>query len=1171
MDGQAVYSATDLVGFLACEHLTNLERAAMAGLVQRPMQPDPELDRIAKRGEQHEQRFLAELKQEPLSVVEIATDGSVGTRHEQLVQAADETIAAMRKGVDVIYQATFFDGQWRGHADFLRKAGTPSTFGDWSYEVWDTKLARQTKGSAILQLCMYTDLLTAIQGVQPEYMYVALGGSAREEQKHRFANYAAYYRLMRAEFLRAVGAGDPVYPPPTLPDPVEHCDICRWSQDCRKARRKTDDLSLVAGITARQRKVLRDRGVATRTALGALPLPLDLDPPVKPSGRVSLVRMREQARVQVEGEQAGKVLHELIDPPIRDGVLEANRGLLMLPPPSEGDLFFDIEGDPFALDDGVDYLFGVIEPAVRDDTGAPVFHSFWSIDAAKDVTFEAERKAFAALIDLVMNRLKQDPDLHVYHYAPYEPTAMRRLMGRYATREDEVDRLLRGGVFVDLYRAVRQGVRASVESYSIKRLEPLYGFTREIDLRDAGSSIAAFETWLELGGDNKEDPEILDRIEAYNRDDCVSTWKLRHWLEGCRVELAAKLDREIPRPQPQEGEPDPELSAALAATQKIVEDLVAGVPDDQTQRTDEQRARWLLAQLLGWHRREDKSTWWRYFYLRDLTDEERIDEPDAMGGLTCEGIVGSEKQSDIYRFRFPPQEHKIGVGTAVRDPGTEASPGQVVAVDDKAGTIDLKRGRRAGAPQPTSLVPFDYVRNNVQRDSLCRVGEWVATSGIDATGPHRAARDLLLRKAPRTGQPPGAPLVAPTEHARDAARRLVRGLDDTCLAIQGPPGSGKTTVGAGMIVDLAQQGKRIGVTANSHQVIGNLLRKAAEVAKERGVALRIGQNPGGSDGPTYADARSFNNEATLDALRAHDVDVVGGTSWLWSRPEMAGSVDVLFVDEAGQMSLANTVAVAPAGRSLVLLGDPQQLDQPLKGSHPPGAERSALAHILGPHATMPGELGLFLETTWRLHPDICAYISEVFYEGRLVPEPGRELQHVAGTSPLSGAGIRFVEVEHEGNTTDSDEEAAAIAKLIGDLLSSNPRWTDDKGASLPLALDGMLVVTPYNLQVHAIADSVPGALVGTVDKFQGQEAPISIYSMATSSAEEAPRGMEFLYSLNRLNVAMSRARCIAVVVANPRLLLARCRTPRQMRLANALARLAEMATQNPDVVAGRRQ
>lgn len=1160
LNGQAVYSATDLVGFLACEHLTNLERAAMAKLVQRPMLPDPELDRIAKRGEQHEQRFLFELEELSFNVVKIDTDGSIGTRHEQLVRAAAETVDAMRKGVEVIYQATFFDGQWRGHADFLRKVDTPSVFGPWSYEVWDTKLARQTKASAILQLCVYTELLTSIQGVQPEYMYVALGGSAHEIQRHRFTDYAAYYRLMRAEFLSKAGAADPVYPPLTLPDPVEHCDICRWSQECRTQRRNADDLSLVAGITARQRKVLRERGIGTRAALGALPVPIVLDPPVKASSRPSLERMREQARVQVEGDHLGKVIYELIHAPVRDGVLEANRGLLMLPPPSPGDLFFDIEGDPFALEDGVDYLFGVIEPAIRDGAGEPKFHSFWSIDATNDVTFEAERKAFEDLIDLIMDRLKQDPNLHIYHYAPYEPTAVRRLMGRYGTREDEVDGLLRGGVFVDLYRAVRQGVRASVESYSIKRLEPLYGFERTVDLRDAGSSIVAFETWLELGGDVPDDPQILDRIWAYNRDDCLSTLLLRNWLEECRTELASNLGVELPRPAPAGGEPAPTLSDELAATQAIVDRLSAGVPEDERLRSPEEHARWLLAQLLNWHRREDKSSWWRYFHLLELTDEERIEEPDALGGLIYDGAVGNEGRSVIYRFRFPSQDHRIDVGTAVTDPATRKAPGTVVMVDSEAGTIDLKRGANAEVPRPTSLVPLEIFNNDVQRGSLRRVGEWAATNGIDGPGPFRAARDLLLRRAPRAGQLAGAQLTTTDEHARDAAPRLVLQLDETYLAIQGPPGSGKTTVGAEMIVDLVRQGKSVGVTANSHHVIGNLLRKAAECASKRGVQVRIGQKPAQGEQPTCGAAEALENDEVLDRLHDKSIDVVGGTSWLWSREGMVGAVDVLFIDEAGQVSLANTIAVAPAADNLVLLGDPQQLDQPVKGSHPPGAERSALAHILDDHSTMPPELGLFLETTWRLHPEICAYISEVFYEGRLQTEPGRDVQRIDGGAVLSGSGIRFVAVDHEGNATDSDEEAANVAQAVQDLLGFKPNWIDGQGVGHAVNFSDILVVTPYNDQVRSIAQSVPGVRVGTVDKFQGQEGPIAIYSMATSSAEDAPRGMEFLYSLNRLNVAMSRAQCLAVLVASPRLLLARCRTPKQMRLANALARLVEVAT-----------
>ena len=290
------------------------------------------------------------------------------------------------------------------------------------------------------------------------------------------------------------------------------------------------------------------------------------------------------------------------------------------------------------------------------------------------------------------------------------------------------------------------------------------------------------------------------------------------------------------------------------------------------------------------------------------------------------------------------------------------------------------------------------------------------------------------------------------------------------------------------------------------------------------------------------------------------MSVVGGTAWLWAREDMAESVDVLFIDEAGQMSLADAIAASPCASSLVLLGDPQQLDQPLQGTHPPGAERSALAHVLDGERVVPDQLGLFLDGSWRLHPEISSYTSEVFYEGRMHSHPGREQLALAGVSPLSGTGIRFLPVAHHGQSNESPEEAAAVARLVGSLLDADPAYTDAEAVAHPLERDDELVITPYNAQVKALGDVLPGFRIGTVDKFQGQEAPISIYSMATSSPEEAPRGMEFLYSLNRLNVATSRAQCLTLVVASPELLRVHCRTPRQMQLANAIARLVEMAT-----------
>ena len=307
-----------------------------------------------------------------------------------------------------------------------------------------------------------------------------------------------------------------------------------------------------------------------------------------------------------------------------------------------------------------------------------------------------------------------------------------------------------------------------------------------------------------------------------------------------------------------------------------------------------------------------------------------------------------------------------------------------------------------------------------------------------------------------------------------------------------------------------------------------------------------------------------------DALEQDEVDVVGGTAWLWASDKLAGSVDVLFIDEAGQFSLANAVAVSAAAESLVLLGDPQQLDQPTQGTHPPGAGRSALAHLLGEHATMPGHLGLFMERTWRLHPDICAYTSEAFYEGRLEPQEGNEKQGLAGVPPLDGTGVRFLAVDHVADRDDNDSpaEAEVVAEVVGRLLLGR---CDAGRTRRATAAPGRAGGHPHRLALQPASAPHPGRAggawvrlparvpVGTVDKFQGQQAPISIYSMATSRPEDAPRGLEFLYSLNRLNVATSRARCLTLVVASPALVLRRRQDPRQMELANALCRLVEVA------------
>lgn len=245
-------------------------------------------------------------------------------------------------------------------------------------------------------------------------------------------------------------------------------------------------------------------------------------------------------------------------------------------------------------------------------------------------------------------------------------------------------------------------------------------------------------------------------------------------------------------------------------------------------------------------------------------------------------------------------------------------------------------------------------------------------------------------------------------------------------------------------------------------------------------------------------------------------------------------------------------------RPVILLGDPQQLEQPQLGDHPEGAGVAALAHALSGRDTIEPTKGIFLRSTWRLSPDITKFTSEQYYEGRLTSEPGLENQKIVGPGRLSGSGLRFVEVVHEGRENYSPEEVEAVYQLVDELTSDAFEWTNKSKAAVPLSLDDILIVAPFNVQVQALTDRLPGARVGTVDKFQGQEAPVVIYSMTSSSIDVAPRGSKFLFSRHRMNVATSRAKCLAIVVASPKLLAPPCKSPDSMRLANGICRFKEI-------------
>jgi uncharacterized protein len=581
----------------------------------------------------------------------------------------------------------------------------------------------------------------------------------------------------------------------------------------------------------------------------------------------------------------------------------------------------------------------------------------------------------------------------------------------------------------------------------------------------------------------------------------------------------------------------------------LAERLTEGMSADGHDDTADQAERRLLSHLLLYHYRESKPQWWLHYALMEMTDDELVYEREAVGGLARDESVPPEAiaRSLKYRFTFPAQEVKLAAGDkkSYKGPGTEQAC-NVVEIGDRH--LVIKRRASDPAPAPTALVANGPPDAKSLREALIELAESVLAGDVRFA----AVRALIRGEDPRLASGSLGEDV-------DSLVSATLGLDRSILPVQGPPGTGKTFRGARMIVAALQAGKRVGITASSHAAVHNMLRDVAKYADEIGFELSAKCYGGGYES-THGSVEYAAANGDLDG--AHQL--VAGTPWLFSRGPNHEQLDLLFVDEAGQMSLASCVAAGATAHNLVFLGDPQQLPQVTQSDHPDGSAASVLEHLLEGEATISPGRGVLLTETWRMHPDVCAFVSEHSYDGRLrsrVECAQRGIDAPSGS--LTGTGLRVLAVPHEQRSQSSPEEAEAIAAACRDLLDGGAA-TDADGATTPLAPEGIMVVAPYNLAVRQIAAEVPaGVRVGTVDKFQGQQAAVVFYAMTCSSGDDVPRGLDFLFSRNRLNVAVSRAQCLAVMVLSPTLLDADCRTLEAMGLVDGVCRFGEMADFRP--------
>ncbi|MFA5596388.1 MAG: TM0106 family RecB-like putative nuclease [Pusillimonas sp.] len=1137
-DKGMVFCAGDLLEFLGCKYACMQNWYAVIEEKKRPPMSADALV-IAEAGLKHEKMYLQSLKEMGVEVFEVPQQGTTKER-------AKLTKTAMREGREVIYQAALYSHPWVGFADFLIKCDKPSKLGDYSYFPLDTKLKKTATVDHLIQLSLYADLISKVQGNMPSEARIITGDGSEVCVS---ADSARYYFLEAKARLEEFISGHDFG---LQPDPCSYCSDCSWKEGCDEIWESQDHLCRIANIRKTQIKKLKENGIKTVAEL----VELDDNYNIKKLSSRIFQKIKKQATLHKHKEKTGESVTELLP-------LEEGRGFNRLPVPDAGDLFFDMEGDPL-YSDGLEYLFGVYYRSEGEG-----FRAFWGHN------HEEEKAAFEGVMQFFGEHLQRFPNAHIYHYNHYEVTALKRLSSRYGVCEDEVDEFLRRGTMVDLYKVVREGMMTSESGYSIKDLECFYMEKRAGDVKNAVQSIVFYEEWRNTG-----DASLLEKIEDYNYDDCKSTALCLDWLLKLRPKGSVWFERKAAETS------DTAESAKKSDDTLFMMRLKNGmelVPADKREYLQ------LLIYLCDFHKRETKPKWWKLFDMANAPVEDLIEDTDCLGGLERVGKVEEVKRSVITAFSFPKQETKIKLNERPLLSSDMSSAGSVELLDFELGYINLKRAAKYGPYEKViSLLPPQPIDDKILRKAVMNFARSYLTEhggasvlSRDSEGDHDIEpdtdRDLIidkidaeifnyacaafLERKPPLFDDPHLLEVCNTEDLSDSQPIIdaILSLHNSVLFIQGPPGCGKTHHAARIILSLLKAGKRVGVSSNSHKAIVHLLDGVQNLAIEEKFVFEGAKKCNENDPDSYVSPeRYIKNFYDAKEIKSHHM-LVGGTAWLFSRAEHILGFDYLFVDEAGQVSLANLIAIGQSAFNIVLLGDQMQLNQPIQGVHPANSGVSALDYLLEGEAVVSPDRGIFLSTSWRMHPHICSFISAAVYEGRLLAHERTEGQRLLfDKSPapyeLKECGIQFLPVEHTDCSQSCEEEGSIIKDLVEYLTTQ--KYVNADGSKYDLELSNILVITPYNAQVNYLKGILPqGLAIGTVDKFQGQEAEVVLFSMTTSSIEEMPRNIEFLFSRNRLNVAVSRAKTLFVILASPRLLEIPCNNIEQLSLVNTLCHL----------------
>ena len=1113
-----LFSPTMLRRYLSCKYKIFNEINEEKLKLQRIELKKNDKLRIEK-GNIHEKEYFKELKKKFKKTLNLKDQKL--TREEKI----SKTVQGMKEGFEIIHGGWLKRDKWIGEFDFLIiNKDQKSKFGNYSYEVIDTKHSNKPKSDHAIQLSTYTFMLEETQGVLPKKFIIILKNMVHEEVQVDLVY--EFFKKTRKNYEKFVE---------TLlnkqkPEKCSACENCEWLDRCESIWKKEDNLRLVGGLTKIHEKKLLNIKIDTATKLSKQ----DENKPLKKFRKEMSNKLITQAKLQKE--------YEKTDIPISKPNpynLNGLKGFNLLPKTSECDLYFDIESvEDHIYPGGLEYLFGIF----YIENGKENFKALWSHNKSE------EKNNLIKFFDFTKQHFKKYPNSKIYHYGSYEITALLKLSSFHKVKGIEYDHYLNLDKFVNLLEVNRQGLFISENSNSLKNMEKFYHFKREGDVQRGDVSQEYYIEWLETN-----DKKFLEEIESYNKQDCHSTYELHKWLLDKKpIETSWFISKKNEEMELRDWEID------MIAYQEKVE----------KSKIENKKMKQLVSDIIGFYNREAKPTWREFYNRKKKSDEELIDDPECIGNMKLNGEPKPDKRSLIYSYKFEDQEFKLRKSkeTVIAnnlDIEQKDRAGKIIEIDYKKKEILLKRGTSQGMlPKILSVGP-GISRGN---DKLILNTYKFIDTLINKENRYNSLIDFLEKKFPNIeGIKAGEKIIQSNDFIKEIPR-IISNLNNSYIYIQGPPGTGKTFQASNAIIELLKQKKKIAITALSHKVIHNLLQKVEDIAKEKQFKI-IGYKRG-----------KFEDEDTIfngDFIKTHEKDpifmnalkindagqIFAGTKYHLASSYYDNKIDYLFIDEAGQLSLADLISIGNIAKNIVLIGDQNQLGQPIKGTHPNDSGQSILDYLLEGRDTIPENRGIFLNKTYRLHSKINEFISSNFYEGRLNCDERTDKRIIKFNKKciIQKPGVHYIEMNHKNNVQTSLEEIETVVDLMKQMIGSE---FNDNGKKRELSVNDFLIISPYNTQVNLMIakleeEKIKNPRVGTIDKFQGQEAPINIISMTSSDSETLPRNKEFFFSKNRLNVAISRAQVASIILFNPKILDFFPKDINQIKLVNNFFKLLD--------------